>query len=44
VRYELKITVHDAQSFSYEEDTQLKIKGQPDLFHHRDKNTLKRVE
>ncbi len=43
VRYELKVTVHDAKTFSYEEDTQLQIKGQPDIFHHRDKNTLKRV-
>ena len=43
VRYELKVTVHDANSFSYEEDTQLKIKGQDDLFHHTDQNTLKKV-
>ncbi len=43
VRYELKITIHDDDSFSYEEDTQLQIKGQPELFHHIDKNTLKRV-
>jgi hypothetical protein len=43
VRYELKITIHDDQSFSYKEDTQLQIKGQPDLFHHTDKNTLKRT-
>jgi hypothetical protein len=43
VRYELKITIHDDQSFSYEEDTQLQIKGQKDLFHHIDKNTLKRT-
>lgn len=43
VRYELKVTVHDADTFSYEEDTTLRIKGQTDLFHHRDKNTLTRV-
>ncbi|MBT3366990.1 MAG: FABP family protein [Nitrospina sp.] len=43
VRYELKVTVHDANSFSYEEDTQLQIKGQSELFHHIDKNTLKRL-
>lgn len=43
VRYELKITIHDNQSFSYEEDTQLQIKGKKDLFHHIDKNTLKRT-
>ncbi len=43
VRYELKVTIHDDQSFSYEEDTQLQIKGRTDLFHHIDKNTLKRT-
>lgn len=43
VRYELTVTVHDADSVSYEEDTQLRIKGQKEIFHHRDKNTLKRV-
>ena len=43
VRYELKVTIHDDQSFSYEEDTQLQIKGQKDIFHHIDKNTLKRT-
>jgi hypothetical protein len=44
VRYELKITVQGPNSFSYEEDTQLKIKGQDKVFHHIDKNTLSRVE
>jgi hypothetical protein len=44
VRYELTVTVHDDQTFSYEEDTQLRIKGQTQLFHHRDKNRLKRVK
>lgn len=43
VRYELKVNVHGANSFSYEEDTQIKIKGQDELFHHIDKNTLKRL-
>ena len=44
VRYELTVTVHDANTFSYEEDTQIRIKGQDKLFHHLDKNTLKRVK
>lgn len=43
VRYELTVTIHDDNSFSYEEDTQLRIPGQPDIFHHRDKNTLTRA-
>ena len=42
VRYELKVSVHDENSFSYDEDTQLMIKGQDEIFHHIDKNTLKR--
>jgi hypothetical protein len=44
VRFEMKVTVHDSNSFSYEQDTQLKIKGQDNVFHHIDKNTLSRVE
>ncbi len=43
VRYELKVTLHDEHSFSYEENSQLQIKGQKSLFHHIDKNTLKRT-
>lgn len=44
VRYELNVTIHDHETFSYDEDVQLKIKGQSEIFHHRDRNTLKRVE
>jgi hypothetical protein len=43
VRYEVRITAHDSDSFSYDEDTVLQIKGQSELFHHTDKNTLRRV-
>lgn len=43
VRYELTVTLHDDGSFSYEEDTQLQLKGRPRLFHHTDRNTLRRV-
>jgi hypothetical protein len=43
VRFELTVTVHGTDSFSYDEDTQLQIKGQADVFHHRDRNTLQRV-
>ena len=43
VRYELTITVHGRDSFSYKEDTQLKLKGRQELFHHTDANTVKRV-
>jgi hypothetical protein len=43
VRYELSIDVHGADSFSYESDTQLLMKGRGEIFHHTDKNTLSRV-
>jgi len=43
VRYELTTTVHGRDSFSYREDTQLKIKGQKELFHHTGASTVKRV-
>jgi hypothetical protein len=42
VGYELKLTIHDKNSFSYEEDTIIQMKGRKDLFHHIDKNTMKR--
>jgi hypothetical protein len=44
VRFDMKVTIHNAGSFSYEEDSQLHIKGQPAIFHHIDKNTLNRIE
>ena len=43
VQYDLKVTQIDENTFSYEEDTQLKIKGKDELFHHKDKNILKRM-
>ena len=43
VRYVLKLTLHDDDSFDYEQDTRLQIKGRPGLFHHTDSNHLKRV-
>jgi len=43
VRYELSVTIHDANSFSYAEDTQLQIPNAPALFHHTDSNTLMRI-
>ena len=43
VRYELKVTIHDDDSWSYEEDTVLQMKGRDEPFHHTDANTLRRV-
>jgi hypothetical protein len=43
VRFEMKITFNDDGSFTYEQDTQLLMKGRKEVFHHRDSNTVKRV-
>lgn len=43
VEYKLKVTLLGDGKFSYHEDTVLKIKGNPNLFHHTDQNTLTRV-
>ena len=43
VCFEIK-SLSIAKSFSYDQDTQLEIKGNPNLFHHTDKNTQSRVK
>lgn len=43
VRYDVTFKQVDENTFSYDEDTQIKIKGQGELFHHTEKNILKRV-
>lgn len=43
VRYELAVTIHSPESWSYDEDTQLLLKGRSEILHHRDANTLTRV-
>ena len=43
VRFVVKVTIHEDGSFSYDEDTVLKIRDAGELFHHTDKNTLVRV-
>ena len=40
----MKVTIHNNDSFSYDQDTQLQIKGNPNFFHHTDKNTRNRVK
>ncbi len=42
VQYDVSLTFHDQNSFSYEERTQLLLKGQKEIFNHVDKNTLRR--
>jgi len=43
VHYELTVTVLERNRLHYKEDTQLRMPGRPDLFHHTDENTLSRV-
>ena len=42
VRYELTVSC-EGDRLTYSEDTQMKVKGQPEIFHHTDGNTLKRA-
>jgi hypothetical protein len=42
VRYELTLEC-DGETLSYSEDTQLRMPGRAEVFHHTDANTLKRV-
>ena len=43
VKYDSTHTFIDASTFSYEENTQIQIKGQSQIFNHIDKNTLKKT-
>ncbi|TNF25325.1 MAG: FABP family protein [Deltaproteobacteria bacterium] len=43
VRYEVKFTKIDDNTFSYDEDTIIKMKGRDELFHHTEKNVMKRL-
>lgn len=43
IRYDLKIERIDDNSFLYDEDTQIKIKGQDEIFHHTEKNVMRRI-
>jgi hypothetical protein len=42
VRYTIEFLKIDENTFSYDEDTEIKIKNQPEIFHHTEKNTMKR--
>jgi hypothetical protein len=44
IAYEAQITLHSPQAFSYREDTRIQIKGQDELFHHVDQNTLEKTK
>jgi hypothetical protein len=42
VRFELRVTLEDGV-LSYDEDSQILMKGRTELFHHRDRNSLRPV-
>ncbi len=44
LRFSGNVTVIDANTISYEDDTELQVKGMPKVFHHVDKNTLTRAK
>jgi len=44
VEYRIKVSVNADGTWSYDEDTVLMIKGKTEPFHHRDRNTLTRIE
>jgi hypothetical protein len=44
VRYESTLTFNSPHSFSYEEDTQIQMKGQDAIFHHTDRNSLEKTK
>jgi len=43
VRYELEVNLETEGVFEYKEDTQLRVKDQSEIFHHRDSNRLTRA-
>jgi hypothetical protein len=44
LRFSGNVTVIDENTISYEEDTELQVKGMPKVFHHVDKNVLTRAK
>jgi hypothetical protein len=41
--FRMKVTVHDDGTWTYEQDTVLRIRGRAEPFHHTDRNTLRRI-
>ena len=44
VEFRIKVTTGPGDTWSYDEDTVLQVRGRAELFHHRDRNTLTRVK
>jgi hypothetical protein len=43
LEYRIKVAVNGDGTWSYEQDTVLKIAGNDQLFHHTDRNTLRKI-
>ena len=43
VEFRIVVTINDDGTWTYEEDTVLQIKGNAELFHHTDQNTLTKI-
>jgi hypothetical protein len=43
VEFRIQVSINDDGTWSYEQDTVMKIKDQADLFHHVDNNTLHKI-
>lgn len=43
VTYEIKFSFNSEDEFAYSENSRIKIKGQPDIFDHTEKNVLRKV-
>jgi len=43
VEFRIKVTINTDDTWTYDEDTVMMIRGQTEPFHHTDKNTLIRV-
>lgn len=43
LEYRITVTIVDADTWSYDQDTIMRIAGREELFHHTDRNTLKRI-
>ncbi|MDE3077971.1 MAG: FABP family protein, partial [Chloroflexota bacterium] len=41
--FRIQVTVHPNDTWSYDEDTVLMVRGQDEPFHHTDRNTLTRI-
>jgi hypothetical protein len=43
IEFRIKVTINPNDTWSYDEDTVLMIKGKADPFHHTDRNTLTKI-